>query len=308
MVVLRGPIDFQAAYVQSKPDGQAQHRLHPARIERSFAIATKEVTMAQFAAFQGRSSLPESDLVQSGVSWYEAARYCNWLSREEGIAEDQWCYKVVQNGTEEILEVVDNVDERIGYRLPTEIEWDYACRAGSVTPRFYGNSPDLLHQYAWYAKNSNEHRHPPGLLKPNDLGLFDVYGNLWEWCQDRYSRPPKVAVGKSVAPQIAVRGGPFTGRPWYMMSSWKTSGFAPVQNDGIGFRVSRTILTSLGTNSLRTFSQPENPLEDSLGVARSGTYSCTSWLQQTGQRVSRYVHDPDGRTGFRVARTVPRSQ
>jgi formylglycine-generating enzyme required for sulfatase activity len=79
-----------------------------------------------------------------------------------------------------------------GYRLPSEAEWEFACRAGAVTSRYHGESEELLGKYAWYTKNSLDRwMLPPGSLKPNDLGLFDMLGNALEWCQDRvlYYRP-----------------------------------------------------------------------------------------------------------------------
>jgi formylglycine-generating enzyme required for sulfatase activity len=81
-----------------------------------------------------------------------------------------------------------------GYRLPSEAEWEYACRAGAVTSRYYGESEDLLGRYAWYMANSlNRWMLPVGSLKPNDFGLFDMQGNAVEWCQERpfYPRPGK---------------------------------------------------------------------------------------------------------------------
>ncbi len=76
--------------------------------------------------------------------------------------------------------------QRTGYRLPTEAEWEYACRAGSTTARYFGESEQLLGQYAWYSKKSaDKWMLPVGSLKPNDNGLFDMQGNALEWCQDR---------------------------------------------------------------------------------------------------------------------------
>ena len=77
-----------------------------------------------------------------------------------------------------------DVLQRTGYRLPTEAEWEYACRAGAVTSRYYGHSLDLLGTYAWYQANSRDHAWPCGSLLPNDLGLFDMLGNVYEWCQE----------------------------------------------------------------------------------------------------------------------------
>ena len=73
-----------------------------------------------------------------------------------------------------------------GYRLPTEAEMEYATRAGAMTSRYFGETEDLLPKYAWYTKNSQEKTWPVGSLKPNDLGLFDVQGNVYTWCQERY--------------------------------------------------------------------------------------------------------------------------
>jgi eukaryotic-like serine/threonine-protein kinase len=124
----------------------------------------------------------------NGPSWYEAAAYCNALSRRENLEE---CYAPNSEGefAEGMTCAADFLD-RPGYRLPTEAEWEYACRAGAVTSRYYGGSVALLEQYAWYNLNSRVRAWPCGQLQPNDLGLFDMLGNLFEWCQDEYSSHP----------------------------------------------------------------------------------------------------------------------
>jgi formylglycine-generating enzyme required for sulfatase activity len=73
-----------------------------------------------------------------------------------------------------------------GYRLPTEAEWEYACRAGAVTSRYYGETEELLPRYGWYVKNAGGRSRPVGSKKPNDLGLFDLHGNVYTWCQEIY--------------------------------------------------------------------------------------------------------------------------
>jgi len=119
------------------------------------------------------------------MTWFEAAQYCNWLSQKEGIAAEEWCYPALEQ-IKEGMSLPSNYLHRTGYRLPTEAEWEYACRAGAYTARFFGSSEDLLPEYAWYTGTTfNERPWPVGELKPNDFGLFDIYGNVWEWGQDR---------------------------------------------------------------------------------------------------------------------------
>ena len=178
-------------------------------IPRRFAIAAKEVTVEQFQRFERTNTAvriaPElREPVQSRpgrtddrFTWYTAADYCNWLSEQEGLPKDQWCYLPNEAGAyAEGMSIPADVLERTGYRLPTEAEWEYACRAGAVTSRYYGHSIDLLDAYAWYQANSKEHAWSCGSLLPNDLGLFDMLGNVFEWCQDSMnaSRPAKKGI------------------------------------------------------------------------------------------------------------------
>jgi hypothetical protein len=125
-----------------------------ARIQHRFAIATTEVTRK--AALRGPSlAVTDSNFVktndspQTGFAWYGAAQYCNWLSKQEGISEDQWCYEPNEDGKYGPgMKAKANYLELHGYRLPTEVEWERACRAGTITSRYYGMTETLLPQYA----------------------------------------------------------------------------------------------------------------------------------------------------------------
>jgi len=116
------------------------------------------------------------------VNWYQAAAYCNWLSRKDNLPE---CYVPNLHGEYAAgMRIKPDALSLSGYRLPTEEEWEYACRAGAGTSRSYGASLDLLGRYAWYSATSRNRAWPCGSLQPNDLGLFDMLGNILEWCQD----------------------------------------------------------------------------------------------------------------------------
>jgi formylglycine-generating enzyme required for sulfatase activity len=108
------------------------------------------------------------------VRWSDAVRYCNKRSELEGL---QPCYDL------KTWECNFNAN---GYRLPTEAEWEFSCRAGTTTTYFFGDNPTKLGEYAWFDKNSGGHPRPVGQKQPNPWGLYDICGNVWEWCNDFY--------------------------------------------------------------------------------------------------------------------------
>jgi formylglycine-generating enzyme required for sulfatase activity len=162
------------------------------------------------------------DLPVESVSWLDAVAFCNALSQKEGLPP---FYKI--NG--EAVEVLDWNGP--GYRLPTEAEWEYACRAGSTTRFSFGDHEQALGEYAWYGGNSNHQTHPVGGKKPNAFGLHDMYGNVWEWCwdgsdADYYRQSPAADPrGPLQAASRVVRGGCWSNDPHLARSAlrgWAT--------------------------------------------------------------------------------------
>src|SRR5713101_380062 len=141
-----------------------------------FSIDKHLVTQKQFQTVMGSNPSRwkgDKNPVEQ-VRWSDAVRFCNQRSELEGLQPgyDLQTWKC-------------NFDAN-GYRLPTEAEWEYACRAGTTTPYFFGDNSAKLGDYAWFDKNSGGHPRSVGQKQPNPWGLYDMTGNLWEWCNDFY--------------------------------------------------------------------------------------------------------------------------
>jgi formylglycine-generating enzyme required for sulfatase activity len=171
------------------------------------------------------------------------------LSEQEGIAKEQWCYETDVKG--QVMRLRKDYLSLTGYRLPTEAEWEYACRAGAVTSRSYGETAELLGKYGWYEKNSKERAWPVGSAKPNDLGLFDLHGNVWNWCQEvarSYPGVPGVTIDDkedtltiSSTDVRMVRGGSFVNQASSVRSANRYYLVPSDRYSYIGFRPSRTL-------------------------------------------------------------------
>jgi eukaryotic-like serine/threonine-protein kinase len=247
------------------PESESDEIIHRRMIDRRIAIATTEVTYEQWRVFsqanpemiwtsdqeQLKASIRTDDSPMNGMTWYEAAWYCNWLSEQEEIPEDQWCYE--KNAEDKYgpgMRAKDNFLELTGYRLPTEAEWEYACRAGASSSRYYGVTEALLPRYAWYVANGDEHTHPVASLKPNDFGLFDMQGNVYEWCYDEYGNyPSSKEEATSDEPSLypiedadyrVLRGGSFNYRSSFVRSAYRCSFQPDARDDSFGLRPSRS--------------------------------------------------------------------
>jgi formylglycine-generating enzyme required for sulfatase activity len=254
--LIEGPIEFRMGSPQNEPDRTDNETPYRRVISHRFAIATKEVTVAQYHEFvQANPGIdhasndrhsPDPDGPMIEVSWYHATAYCNWLSQHEGLPKDQWCYLPNdRDAYDKGMKIPADFLQRKGYRLPTEVEWEYASRAAAMTSRHYGLSVDLLEQYARYQANSHNHAWPCGSLMPNDLGLFDTLGNVFEWCQERSTsfQPGRAASPVSDivddAPRM-IRGSGFPGQPAIVRSAIRNWIVPTYRNYWIGFRLART--------------------------------------------------------------------
>jgi formylglycine-generating enzyme required for sulfatase activity/tetratricopeptide (TPR) repeat protein len=267
--VIEGPVEYRMGSPPSDtertPGNEPPMRM---QIPRRFAIAAKEVTIEQFQRFLKLGGItidryqvspsflakfsPDSEGPWIGPDWYTAAHYCNWLSEQEGLPKEQWCYLPNESGSyAEGMSIPADALERTGYRLPTEAEWEYGCRSGAVTSRYFGHSIELLGAYAWYQANSKEHAWRCGSLIPNDLGMFDMLGNDFEWVQDSIRRKMPERKGLYIDhiymytiviekdPRL-LRGGSFGNLPALVRSANRDWGAPSLRGTNGGFRPSRT--------------------------------------------------------------------
>jgi formylglycine-generating enzyme required for sulfatase activity len=245
MTIVRGPVRFLMGSPPEDPTGRGDQPIHDEVIGRSFAVSTKEVTLRQYRQF-APAHLPEQndarslDLPVGMVSVRDAMDYCQWLNGKEGLPEDATCYVAAQDGS---LRPRPDLLARTGYRLATEAEWEYACRAGTTTRRHFGHSAEFFASYAWYAGHGDGLRQPVGVLLPNDLGMFDMYGNVAEWCQDPIGTTADEASAYDRQREPCVyRGGDDTMSPDIMLrSSARAVLYGSSRNVSVSFRIARTI-------------------------------------------------------------------
>lgn len=196
----------------------------PVTLTRDFWIGKYEVTQAEFAAVLGRNPshfLGDSNRPVEKVTFLDASAYCSALTQRERAA--------------------GHLPADYEYRLPTEAEWEYACRAGSTNRFSFGDDTSVADQFAWTAENSEATTHPIGLKRPNAWGLYDMHGNVCEWCSDWFEPYPAAPLTDPVGPASS-KYKLFKGGGWNQDSKYASSSsrFMMQISTGIhfvGFRV-----------------------------------------------------------------------
>ncbi len=228
-----------------EPFRENDERQHQVTISRAFALKATEVTQAEWQTVMGAnpSSFPScgGDCPVDTISWYDAVEYVNRLSDFAGIER---CYDPAWNF---------NGLACLGYRLPTEAEWEYAARAGTQTA--YHNGPNTLRDcrldpnldlVAWYCGNANDGTHSVASKAPNPWGLYDMHGNVWEWVNDLYAAYPAGAAVDPIGPAASVyrifRGGSWFDGAHNARSAYRAAYSADDQvRNHFGLRPARTL-------------------------------------------------------------------
>ena len=241
--------------------GQTMVRLHMAEMETEglpegdledhrFAISTHEVTIEQFRRFRenhffDRRAAESVDCPISTVTWYDAAAYCNWLSEQEGLPQSEWCYLPNDEGNyADGMRIAPNWIRRKGYRLPHSEEWMAAASAGVDTVYCFGDDSELLPHYAWMKGNAQRGLNPVATRLPNVFGMFDVHGNLKEWCHDLTEPVDNDEVVKD-RPHRFVIGGDFRHQDFQLGAEYAKHGNAAGLRELFnGIRLAKSLVTT----------------------------------------------------------------
>ncbi len=209
----------------------------------SFYMSKKEINNEQYTAFclaiGKKKPMGENDEAVIGIKWSDAVMYCNWLSSLENFDP---AYTIRRDSGK--VRVTLNPDKN-GYRLPTEAEWEYAAKGGKKSKHYAYSGSNVPSEIAWFISNASNKRHKTGLKKPNELGLYDMTGNILEWCYDWYgdeyykSSEASNPIGPTNGVNRVCRGGNFMCRSEVLRNSKRFSINPDDENGLTGIRLVR---------------------------------------------------------------------
>jgi len=245
-------------WYKSKLPGEGPQRR--VRITQPFCLGVYEVTQEQYQRVIGtnpsKRKSPKRPVEM--VSWNDAIEFCRKLSELAG----------------------EKAAGRV-YRLPTEAEWEYACRAGTTTRYWFGDSEAHLGDYAWYKDNCEDTTHPVGWKSPNAWGLYDMHGNVYEWCADRYDEdrhaasPAENATEPAAGSSRVARGGCSESAPTTCRSAFRTASASDYRDHDLGFRVV-LVLPGNSISESDSITGPEALEETDLTREKAGSAKVTS--------------------------------
>ena len=222
-------VSIKAGSFQMGSDERDREKpIHKVTIKNSFELGKYPVTVGEYLHFVKATkkevlekwSKEKENHPVTYISWDDAVEYCSWLNEQQ---------------------------KEYIYRLPTEAEWEYACRAGTTTKWSFGDDEEKLEDYAWYRKNSDSSTHEVGKKNKNDFDLYDMHGNVCEWCQDdydNYKNTPRDGtahkLGKEEKGKV-LRGGSWDNLVYNTSSANRIRSSLPLRDDNVGFRLLRTL-------------------------------------------------------------------
>ncbi|MGE0086833.1 MAG: formylglycine-generating enzyme family protein [Desulfococcaceae bacterium] len=214
------PGTFMMGSPEDEPERSENEILHKVTLTKGFYMQITQVTQKQWKAVMGNNP-----------SYFKNCDDCP-------VEQVSW------DDVQEFMKKLNGIEKKELYHLPTEAQWEYACRAGSDKPYCFGDSVEKLKKYAWHSENSGRKTHSVAQLASNAWGLYDMHGNVWEWCQDWYGPYSSAAatdpVGAASGPLRVYRGGRWGFPALCCRSAYRSGGHPAYRSDGLGFRVQRS--------------------------------------------------------------------
>jgi serine/threonine protein kinase/formylglycine-generating enzyme required for sulfatase activity len=270
MLKIRPGRFVRSAFFRAQVDQTMKKTPQTVTLTRAFYLSDREVTISQFRQFVNDPQCPNEEKPENwqqangavntvrdeypkdSVNWYDCVLFCNWLSRKESLApgyERTGKKLKLRNFQNEEREVDEwRLAANGGYRLPTEAEWEYACRAGTTTDYASGSDLTLLRKYAVYQTGDSIQAAACASKLPNGWGLFDMHGNVWEWCYDWYAEwyaeypagDLSDPIGLQVPLDRVIRGGGCGNAASYCQSADRGRNSPVTRHVDSGFRLARS--------------------------------------------------------------------